>query len=134
VRTGTHFESDLPEGSRPVGPQTSPTVQHLSALLRAGRFKEFSDEVGDERPDLRNADLRQADLRGAPIQRADLRGAYMRRVDLRGLDLIEADLDGSSLHSALVSGVRFPRDLSAPEIEMSIRLGTRMRASGHGGG
>jgi uncharacterized protein YjbI with pentapeptide repeats len=102
-------------------------VTHLSGLLRAGRFKEFNEEV-DGPPDLRNADLRLADLRGAPIQTADLRGAYLRRADLRGLDLIEADLDGASLQGALVSGVRFPRDLAAGEIEMSLRLGTRMRA------
>ena len=125
---GEHFQHETPEGGVPPGPHPSPEVEHLSALLRSGRFKEFNDEVGDARPDLRNADLRLADLRGAPIQRADLRGAYMRRVDLRGLDLIDADLDGASMHSALISGVRFPRDLSAGEIEMSVRTGTRMRA------
>jgi hypothetical protein len=128
VSKGEHLKFQTPEGGIPPGPRPSPEVEHRSGLLRAGRFKEFGEEVGEGSPDLRNADLRLADLRGAPIQTADLRGAYLRRVDLRGLDLIEADLDGASLQGALVSGVRFPRDLPAGEIEMSLRLGTRMRA------
>ena len=120
-------DAGLPEGADPLGPLPSPEVRELTTLLREGRFKEFREEVGDGRPDLRNAELRLADLRGAPIGRADLRGAYLRRADLRGLDLIDADLDGASMHSAQISGVRFPRNLPAAEIDLSLRYGTRMR-------
>ena len=125
---GSRREEELPDGAEMPGPAPSPDVQGLTILLREGRFKEFRREVGEGRPDLRNAELRLADLRGAPIGKADLRGAYLRRADLRGLDLIDADLDGASLHSAQISGVRFPRNLSAAEIDMSLRHGTRLRA------
>jgi len=36
-------------------------------------------------------------------------------------------LDGASLHAAHVSGVYFPPELAPQEIELSVRLGTRMR-------
>jgi hypothetical protein len=36
-------------------------------------------------------------------------------------------LEGASLHAAHVSGTYFPPELAPEEIEMSVRLGTRMR-------
>jgi hypothetical protein len=36
-------------------------------------------------------------------------------------------LEGASLHAAHVSGAYFPLELAPEEIEMSVRLGTRMR-------
>jgi hypothetical protein len=36
-------------------------------------------------------------------------------------------MEGASLHAAHVSGAYFPRELTAPEIEMSVKIGTRMR-------
>jgi len=118
------------EGGRQCpGPQPSDEVKALTSLLRNGQYKEFLEEAEGERPDLQNAELRFADLRGAPLEKADLRGAYLRRSDLRGLDLIDADLDGASIHDARIGGTRFPRDLSANEILLSLTHGTRMRAA-----
>jgi len=117
-----------PEGADPAGPKPSPEVEARTRLLRSARFKEFREDCGEGRPDLRNANLRLADLRGAPLRNADLEGAYLRQADLRGLDLIDANLDGASLHNAHISGARFPRDIPAAEIRLSVEHGTRMRA------
>ena len=106
----------------------TPEVESLAALLRAGDLDAFVARVGTAPPNLENAQLSMADLRGAPLSNANLRGAYLRGADLRGLDLIDADLDGASLKDARISGARFPRSLGAAEIDLSWRLGTRMRA------
>lgn len=110
------------------GPMGTPEVESLAALLRAGDLDAFVARVGTAAPNLENAQLSMADLRGAPLSNANLRGAYLRGADLRGLDLIDADLDGASLKDARISGARFPRNLAAAEIDLSWRLGTRMRA------
>jgi uncharacterized protein YjbI with pentapeptide repeats len=52
---------------------------------------------------------------------------YFRQADLRGLDLRSCRLESASLHGAHVSGAYFPLQLAPEEIEMSVRLGTRMR-------
>jgi len=111
------------------GPSATPEVEALAALLRAGDVDAFRERAGAS-PDLENAQLSMADLRSAPLGNANLRGAYLRGADLRGLDLIDADLDGASLKDARISGVRFPRNLGADEIDLSWRHGTRMRADG----
>jgi hypothetical protein len=41
--------------------------------------------------------------------------------------LRDCRLLGASLHAAHVSGAYFPKDLAPLEIEMSVKLGTRMR-------
>ena len=53
----------------------------------------------------------------------------MRNSDLRGVDMIYADLDGASVHGAHIGGARIPRNVSAAEIDLSIRQGTRLRIS-----
>jgi uncharacterized protein YjbI with pentapeptide repeats len=99
----------------------------LIKLLRNEDFGEFNRRAQAAPPDLRNAVLRMLDLRRADLRTADLRGAYLRDVDLRGLDLSNTQLDGASLHGAKVSGVLFPRNLSAQEILLSLHEGVRVR-------
>ncbi len=77
--------------------------------------------------DLQNAHLRSYDLRKCHLTQADLRGAYMRATDIRALDLSEAQLEGASIKDAKISGVQFPRDVSANEINLSVTHGTRIR-------
>lgn len=101
----------------------------MAQLLREGRLDEFNARVAAEGPvDLSHANLRMTDLRNADLQGACLAGAYLRAADLRGQDLGESDLDGASLAGAKVSGVRFPDDIPAAEVMMSLAHGTRLRA------
>ena len=99
----------------------------LRTLLLEGKIEEFNQLTEEEPPDLENVDLRTVDLRGANLLHARLRNAYLRNADLRGVDLFYADMDGASVQSARVSGTRFPRDLTADEILLSLREGTRIR-------
>jgi uncharacterized protein YjbI with pentapeptide repeats len=100
----------------------------LYLLLREGRVEEFNRrKAGGERCDLRNCHFRGLDLRLLEPSGLDLSGAYLRQADLRGLNLSKTRLEGASLHAAHVSGVLFPAELEAQEIEMSVRIGTRMR-------
>lgn len=96
-------------------------------LLRDGQLEEFNSLAATTAPELRDTDLRMLDLRKADLSRADLSGAYLRNADLRSLDLSNAVLDGTSIHDANIAGVLFPVALSAEEIFLSHRLGTRMR-------
>jgi Pentapeptide repeats (8 copies) len=103
--------------------------EDLARMLREGQAEAFNAWVAEHGPaDLTDTNLRMADLRGANLTGACLRGAYLRAADLRGQDLSACDLDGASLSGAKVSGVRFPDDLSADEIMMSLAHGTRLRA------
>lgn len=100
----------------------------MSVLLREGRVEEFNRrKTAGERYDLRGCNLRGIDLRSLDAAGIDLSDAYLRQADLRGLNLSKARLEGASLHAAHVSGVLFPVELEAAEIEMSVRLGTRLR-------
>ena len=100
----------------------------LYLLLREGRVEDFNRrKASGERCDLRNCHFRGLDLRALDPTGLDLSGAYLRQADLRGLNLSKTRLEGASLHAAHVSGVLFPAELEATEIEMSVRLGTRMR-------
>jgi uncharacterized protein YjbI with pentapeptide repeats len=98
-------------------------------LIREGRVEEFNRRraVG-EKFDLRGANLRGIDLRELDCATGlDLSNAYLRQADLRGLNLSKCRLEGASLHAAHVSGVLFPVELEPAEIEMSVRIGTRLR-------
>src|SRR6266404_2427037 len=90
----------------------------LYQLLREGRGEEC---------DLRGSDLRGLDLREIDVKDIDFSDCYFRQTDLRGLDLRTCRMEGASLHAAHVSGAYFPRELTAAEIEMSVKIGTRMR-------
>lgn len=115
----TESESDF-------GPSSATEV--LAQLLREGRLDTFNARVAESGPaDLTHANLRMADLRGANLTGACLAGAYLRASDLRGQDLGACDLEGASLSGAKVSGVRFPDNIPADEIMMSLAHGTRLR-------
>ena len=101
----------------------------LYLLLREGRVEEFNRRVKAGDPvDLRGCDLRGLDLREVEAAGMDFTDCYFRQADLRGLDLRTARLEGASLHAAHISGVYFPVEFAPAEIEMSVRMGTRLRA------
>jgi uncharacterized protein YjbI with pentapeptide repeats len=100
----------------------------LYLLLREGGSEEFNRRSkAGETSDLRGCDFRGVDLRGVDVANIDFSDCYFRQADLRGLDLRSCRLEGASLHAAHVSGAYFPPQLAPEEIEMSVRLGTRMR-------
>lgn len=100
----------------------------LYLLLREGRSDEFNRRIkSGESCDLSGCDFRGIDLRGLQPDNLDFSDCYFRQADLRGLDLRTCSLIGASLHAAHVSGAYFPAELSALEIDLSVRLGTRLR-------
>ena len=104
--------------------------QHALTLIQEERYLEFNNYVesrGGE-VDLSGAHLSAYDLRKCHLKKADLRNAYLRSCDLRSCDLSEAQLEGASMKEAKVSGVMFPREISAPEIQMTLAHGTRIRS------
>ncbi len=98
-------------------------------LLRDGNIDEFNREVSllEDRVNLENCNLRGLDLRKANLKRANLKDSYLKMADLRGVDLSEALLQGASLNKARISGVYFPKEISAEEILLSVEHGTRIR-------
>ena len=102
----------------------------LYLLLREGRGEEFNRRKNaGEKCDFRGCDFRGVDLRELDVANIDFSDCYFRQADLRGLDLRSCQMEGASIHAAHVSGAYFPSKLQAEEIEMSVRLGTRMRYS-----
>ena len=102
----------------------------LYVLLRQGNVAEFNQRLAaGEVCDLTNADFRSLELVGWEPVGIDLSGGYFRQADLRGVDLSSCQLAGASLHGAKISGVLFPKSLSADEINLSLLHGTRMRLS-----
>jgi uncharacterized protein YjbI with pentapeptide repeats len=100
--------------------------------LRAGDLDGYHREIeGRNVVDFSRADLRAVDLRGADLTKVVLRDAYLREADLRGCDLRHLDLEGASLDRARISGAYFPANLTADEIELSVRHGTRLRTRSH---
>jgi len=100
----------------------------LYMLLREGNSEEFNRRrKGGQTSDLRGCDFRGIDLSDVDVANIDFSDCYFRQADLRGLDLRSCRLLGASLHAAHVSGVYFPLELAPEEIEMSVRLGTRLR-------
>lgn len=104
---------------------------HALNLIQEERFLEFNNLVDSTAGpvDLSGAHLRGYDLRKCKLKTANLAGAYLRSTDLRSVDLSEANLEGASMKEAKVSGVLFPRELSAEEIRLSLTYGTRLRAN-----
>lgn len=100
----------------------------LYVLLRQGNISEFNTRwAAGESCDLTNADFRSLELMGWEPVGLDLSGSYFRQADLRGVDLSTCQLAGASIHDAKISGVLFPKSLSAEEISLSLLHGTRMR-------
>lgn len=112
----------------PVCPKLWISNDPMYLLLREGKIKEFNvRKASGEACALRGCDLRGLDLRGWDAIGLDLRDCYFRQSDLRGVDLSQSMMDGASINAAKISGVLFPSELSAMEIEMSLLHGTRMR-------
>jgi uncharacterized protein YjbI with pentapeptide repeats len=100
----------------------------LYQLIRNEKFDEFNRrKASAEKCDLRGHNFRGLDLRKLDLAGLDLSNCYFRQADLRGLNLVTCRLEGASIHDANISGVYFPKELSADEIALSHSHGTRMR-------
>ncbi|MGH8435120.1 MAG: pentapeptide repeat-containing protein [Pseudomonas sp.] len=88
-------------------------------------FNEQKPQSGEV--DLSHGDFRGLDLRALHADGINFTDAYFRGADLRGLDLRQTRMEGASLAHAQISGAYFPVELSADEILMSLKFGTRMR-------
>src|SRR5262249_47546972 len=111
-----------------IRPRT--TGDAMYHLLRDENIAEFNARKSrGEKTNLIGCDLRAIDLRGLDADGLDLSDCYMRLADLRGVDFRNSCLEGASLNNAQVSGTYFPNELSAEEINLSVKLGTRMRYS-----
>lgn len=100
----------------------------LYTLVREEQIAAFNREKpADTLIDFRGGDFRGLDLRELDVRGVDFTDAYFRSADLRGLDLREVGLEGASIAHAQISGTYFPPQLSADEILMSAKFGTRMR-------
>jgi uncharacterized protein YjbI with pentapeptide repeats len=100
----------------------------LYLLMREGRAEEFNRQRKiAEKYDLHACNFRGIDLRQFNVANIDFSDCYFRQTDLRGLDLRTCRLEGASLHGAHVSGAYFPAGLDPLEIDLSVRIGTRMR-------
>jgi uncharacterized protein YjbI with pentapeptide repeats len=98
--------------------------------LRAGDSQTFHRLIERRSSvDFTDGDLRGTDFRTVDLSKVILRGAYLKDADLRGMDLRKVDLDGASIHNARIGGTYFPVNIPAGEIELSVKHGTRMRAS-----
>jgi uncharacterized protein YjbI with pentapeptide repeats len=96
--------------------------------LRAGDAQTFHRMIERRSVvDFTDADLRGTDFREVDLSNVILRGAYLKDADLRGMDLRKVDLEGASIHNARIGGAFFSSDLSAAEIALSVKHGTRMR-------
>lgn len=71
-----------------------------------------------------SVDFRKFDLSKALF---NFDNCYFKSSDLRGQTLSHSSFSGASMHLARVSGVLFPDNVSAQEIELSINKGTRIR-------
>ena len=100
----------------------------LYQLLLDEKIPEFNEARAEGKTvDLRGAHLRGRDLRIMNADGLDMRDAYMRGADLRGIDFRNTQLEGASICEAKISGVFFPRELTADEIRLSLEKGTRLR-------
>lgn len=99
-------------------------------LLRVGEVEAFHKNIeGRDSVDFSGTDLRGTDFRKVNLSRVVLRDAYLRDADFRGCDLRHMDLQGASLQNAKISGAYLPENVSAVEIQMSLRYGTRLRTT-----
>lgn len=100
----------------------------LYQLLREGDVKGFNlRKAGGAGCDLTWGDFRNLDLRGLEASGLDFSNSYFRGADLRGVDFSRSCLNGASINGAKISSTYFPAELSAEEILLSVKFGTRMR-------
>ena len=99
-------------------------------MLRVSDVDAFHKAVaGRDKIDYSGTDLRGVDLRTIDIGNIVLHDALLRDADLRGCDLRHLDLSVISIRNAKIGGAYFPDNISADEIRMSLRHGTRLHAS-----
>ncbi|MBD3633387.1 MAG: pentapeptide repeat-containing protein [Methylophaga sp.] len=112
---------------------TAPVISDdpLYQLLREGKVEEFNRRVADgEQVNLTSCDFRHLNLQGLNAEGLDFSNSYFRQADLRGIDFSGClSLEGASIHGAKISGVYFPHQIRAEEIELSLQHGTRIRYS-----
>lgn len=100
----------------------------LYQLLRNDDVTGFNEaRSAGKQCNLAGCDLRGLDLRNLQISNTNLENAYFRGADLRGIDFRGCNLNGASLADAKISGCYFPAELSPDEIQLSVRMGTRLR-------
>lgn len=113
---------------------TTPVISDdpLYRLLRDGKIDEFNQRIAaGEQVDLTSCDFRHLNLQGLLAKGLDFSNSYFRQADLRGIDFSECkSMEGASIHAAKISGVYFPKQVSAQEILLSLEHGTRIRSSG----
>jgi uncharacterized protein YjbI with pentapeptide repeats len=104
----------------------------LYTMLRNDNVAGFNQEKPKSGViDFTGGDFRGLDLRNLDTTGIDFTDAYFRSADLRGLDLSNTPMEGASIAHAQISGVFFPRELTADEILMSVNFGTRLRYRTH---
>ncbi len=101
------------------------------SLLQERRIKDFNllKDRGQLESELNGLAFRGFDLRGLDASGLDLSNCKFKQADLRGINFSNTNLHGASLYGAKISGCLFPKELSAPEILMSVTHGTRLRYS-----
>ncbi len=100
----------------------------LYQLIRESKVEEFNElRKNEENISFVNGNFRGVDLRHFNLKGIDFSNSYFRQADLRGQDLSDCSFEGASIHGARISGVMFPKELSAEEINLSLQHGTRMR-------
>src|SRR5688500_8201938 len=104
--------------------------EHLKILKQGiAAWNEWRQEYPDERPSLREADLRALDLSGlnltdTNLRRVDLRGATLTGANLRRADLRRADLSGATLRDAdLASSILIETNLEGATLERCLVYG-----------
>ena len=103
----------------------------LYQLLHKERVASFNEKLvaSKEKITFEGLTFRGLDLRGMEPGNTSFKNCYFRQSDLRGIDFSQSNLEGASIIGAKISGVYFPKELNASEIEMSLSHGTRMRYS-----
>ena len=97
-------------------------------LLREEKIAEFNDRRPREGTyALSGLDFRGLNLRGLDVDGIDFSNSYFRQADLAGLNLSNCNMEGASIGGANISGAKLPAQLSAQEIVMSLKYGTRLR-------
>jgi uncharacterized protein YjbI with pentapeptide repeats len=118
------------EGFFPAEFMAKPRIANdpMYLLLREGAVQEFNQRrAKGEACDLTGCDLSRLDLRELNAEGLNLADCYFRMTDLRGVDLRSAMIEGASFAAANISGTFFPKAVSAAEIDLSVRHGTRVR-------
>lgn len=102
----------------------------LYRLLRLENIEEFNRLRAEGRVcKLSGVDLRGLDLHGMKAEDIDFSNSYFRRSNLSGVNFSTCNMSGASIRSASISGTYFPKNISADEIMLSMKHGTRMRTN-----